>query len=71
MCGTCRRARTIPAEVKELKAQLPKPDAEGNRPKSPLDQQIAELEEVRIPPDLLSVLLYLCKPDGSILRDTG
>ncbi|EIE24936.1 hypothetical protein COCSUDRAFT_14062 [Coccomyxa subellipsoidea C-169] len=42
-----RRARTIPAEVKELKAQLPKPDAEGNRPSSPLEQQIAELEETR------------------------
>ena len=42
----CRRTRTIPAEVKELKAQLPKPDAEGNRPSSPLDAQIAELESV-------------------------
>lgn len=45
---SCRRARLIPAEVKELKAQLPKPDAEGNRPSSPLDQQIAELEEVSL-----------------------
>ncbi|KAK9918264.1 hypothetical protein WJX75_002697 [Coccomyxa subellipsoidea] len=42
-----RRARTIPAEVKELKTQLPKPDAEGNRPSSPLDQQIADLEATR------------------------
>jgi hypothetical protein len=43
---SCRRTRTIPAEVKELKAQLPKPDAEGNRPSSPLDAQISELESV-------------------------
>ena len=45
-CFRHRRARTIPAEVKELKAQLPKPDAEGNRASSPLDAQIAELESV-------------------------
>jgi hypothetical protein len=42
-----RRARTIPAEIKELKAQLPKADEEGKRPKSPLDDQIAQLEQVR------------------------
>lgn len=42
-----RRARTLPAEIKELKAQLPKPDAEGNVASSPLDAQIKDLEATR------------------------
>ena len=33
--------------IKEKKAQLPKPDAEGNRASSPLDAEIATLEAVR------------------------
>ena len=41
-----RRTRTAPEQIKELKAQLPKPDAEGKRPSSALDEQIAELEAV-------------------------
>ena len=45
--GACRQTRTIPTQIKELKAELPKPDAEGNRPSSPLDQEISELEQVR------------------------
>ena len=32
--------------VKDLKAQLPKADAEGNRPSSPLDAEIKALESV-------------------------
>lgn len=42
-----RRTRTAPEQIKELKAQLPKPDADGKRPSSALDGQIAELEAVR------------------------
>lgn len=42
-----RRARTLPAEIKDLKSQLPKPDAEGNRPSSPLQGEIAALEQER------------------------
>lgn len=42
-----RRARTLPDQIKELKAELPPKDAEGNRPSSPqLEQEIAELEKV-------------------------
>ena len=44
----CRQTRTIPTQIKELKAELPKPDAEGNRPSSPLDQEISELEQVHL-----------------------
>lgn len=33
--------------IKEKKAQLPPADAEGNRPKSALDGEIAALEAVR------------------------
>lgn len=32
--------------IKEKKAQLPKPDADGNRPSSPLDAEISALEAV-------------------------
>ncbi|KAK9824790.1 hypothetical protein WJX74_008967 [Apatococcus lobatus] len=42
-----RRTRTAPEQIKELKAQLPKPDADGKRPSSALDGQIAELEAQR------------------------
>ncbi|KAK9792941.1 hypothetical protein WJX73_000699 [Symbiochloris irregularis] len=42
-----RRLRTLPAVVKDLKAQLPKPDGEGNRPSSPLDAEIKALESER------------------------
>ena len=42
-----RRARTLPAQIKELKAELPPKDSEGKRPPSPqLEQEIAELEKV-------------------------
>ena len=41
-----RRTRTAPEQIKELKAQLPTPDADGKRPSSALDGQIAELEAV-------------------------
>ena len=44
----CRRTRTLPDQIKELKAELPKPDSEGNRPSSPaLEGEIAELEKVQ------------------------
>jgi len=43
-----RRAREIPAEVKTLKAQLPKP-VEGQEMTSPLTGQIAALEQARPP----------------------
>ncbi|KAK9823460.1 hypothetical protein WJX72_002911 [[Myrmecia] bisecta] len=42
-----RATRLIPQEIKQLKAQLPKPDAEGKRPPTPLDAEIAELEQIR------------------------
>ncbi len=43
----CRRARTIPEQLKELKAELPAKDSEGNRPAAPqLEREIAELEKV-------------------------
>ena len=43
-----RRTRTIGDEIKALKAQLPKPAADGAAaPPSPLDGQIAALEKVR------------------------
>lgn len=35
--------------MEELKALLPKADEEGKRPASPLDAEIAALEEVRSP----------------------
>jgi hypothetical protein len=42
-----RRTRTIPEEIKALKAQLPKPAAEGEAPPpSPVDAQITALEQV-------------------------
>ena len=43
----CRTLRTLPGEIKQLKSELPKPDKEGNRPSSPLDGEIAALEDVR------------------------
>jgi hypothetical protein len=43
-----RRTRTIGDDIKALKAQLPKPAAEGEpAPASPLTAQIAGLEKVR------------------------
>jgi hypothetical protein len=43
-----RRARTIPEQLKELKAELPAKDSEGNRPAAPqLEREIAELEKTR------------------------
>ena len=42
-----RRAREIPAEVKTLKAQLPKPVEGQESPSSPLTGQIAALEQAR------------------------
>lgn len=42
-----RRAREIPAEVKTLKAQLPKPVEGQDSPSSPLTGQIAALEQAR------------------------
>ena len=42
-----RRAREIPAEVKTLKAQLPKPAEGQEAPSSPLTSQIAALEQAR------------------------
>ncbi len=53
----CRQTRTLPQQIKELKAELPKPDEEGNRPSSPLDQEISELEQV--PFSAQYSLLYL------------
>lgn len=41
-----KRLREIGIEIKDLKEQLPKADAEGNVPPSPLSSQIASLEEV-------------------------
>lgn len=43
-----RRTRTIGDDIKALKAQLPKPAAEGEpAPASPLTAQISDLEKVR------------------------
>lgn len=42
-----REARTAGDTIRDLKAQLPKADESGNRPASPLDAQIAELEAKR------------------------
>lgn len=42
-----RETRTIGDKIKGLKSELPKPDAEGNKPASPLDGEIKELEDVR------------------------
>lgn len=42
-----REVRTIPATIKDLKAQLPAADAEGNVPPSEAGTKIAELEAVR------------------------
>ena len=42
-----RRARTLPDQIKQLKAELPPKDKEGNRPSSPqLEAEIADLEKV-------------------------
>lgn len=46
-CEPLRRAREIPAEVKTLKAQLPKPAEGQETPSSPLTGQIAALEQAR------------------------
>lgn len=45
-CMQWRETRTLPAAIKELKAQLPAA-VEGVTPASPLDGEIAELEGVR------------------------
>ncbi|GAB4815183.1 hypothetical protein N2152v2_002229 [Parachlorella kessleri] len=42
-----RRIRELGTKVKELKDQLPKPDAEGNRPASPLESEVKALEQER------------------------
>lgn len=42
-----RRTRDLAGEIKALKEQLPAPDADGKRPASPLDSQIAALEQER------------------------
>ncbi|KAL4450236.1 hypothetical protein ABPG77_010905 [Micractinium sp. CCAP 211/92] len=42
-----RRTRELATIIKEKKAQLPKPDADGNRPSSPLDAEISALEAER------------------------
>ncbi len=62
-----RATRLIPAEIKERKALLPKPDEDGKRPSSPLDEEIAQLEQVRLKlkevephPEACHCLLYSC-----------
>lgn len=42
-----RRTRDLATEIKQLKEQLPKPDAEGKRPASALDGQVTALEQER------------------------
>lgn len=42
-----RETRTIGTQIKDLKAQLPTPDDEGNTPPSPVATEVAALEEVR------------------------
>ena len=44
-----RRLREVGNEIRDLKKQLPKPDAEGNMPPSPVADQIASLETVGDP----------------------
>ena len=47
----CRRLRLIPEQLKDLKADLPPKDSEGNRPSSPvLEAQISDLEAVSLFP---------------------
>jgi hypothetical protein len=57
--------------IKEKKAALPPADAEGNRPASPLDSEIAALEAVR--PPLLQAMIQCCFPTsiGCILKTPG
>ena len=58
-----RRAREIPAEVKTLKAQLPKPVEGQESPSSPLTGQIAALEQARhLPTGLLAKRAGLWPP---------
>lgn len=45
-----RELRTIGDKIKGLKAELPAKDAEGNRPSSPLDGEIKQMESVRALP---------------------
>ena len=47
-----RRLREVGNEIRDLKKQLPKPDAEGNVPPSPVADQIASLETVKNPSSL-------------------
>jgi hypothetical protein len=42
-----RETRTIGGKIKELKNELPPKDSEGNRPASPIDDDIKALEEVK------------------------
>ena len=51
--------------IKELKAELPKPDEEGNRPSSPLDQEISELEQV--PPLACPSALHVALTHSGVL----
>ena len=44
-----RETRTIGTSIKDLQAQLPGPDAEGNAVASPLDGEVAALKAVRTP----------------------
>lgn len=41
-----RETRTLPSAIKELKAQLPAKNEEGERPASPLDDELEALEQV-------------------------
>ena len=51
-----RKTRTLPDQIKELKAELPKPDSEGNRPSNPeLEREIAALEQVGLQAKLVVV----------------
>ena len=42
-----RETRTIGDKIKALKKEQPKPDSEGNKPSSPVDGEITQLESVR------------------------
>mmetsp|Transcript_10641 Transcript_10641/g.25229 ORF Transcript_10641/g.25229 Transcript_10641/m.25229 type:complete len:189 (-) Transcript_10641:755-1321(-) len=41
-----RRLRTVSADIKSMKQQLPPKDEEGKQPSSPLEQEISQLESV-------------------------
>ena len=53
-----RRIRELGGKVKELKDQLPKPDAEGNRPSSPLESEVKALEQVGWPTSNLREVVW-------------